>query len=226
MKGKAPQEVTTWKIYSLTGTTSSDSIIVARRGDFEKLDKHQGYIEWLFPNFYGSNFNLDCYKLEKEEAKIFRESQIIAERLIRAYTLIYEFFGFELADRQTGQVQRAHNFVERATEVLVNHPHNLLKIRRLLTHMNNVGFKRYAHALVDFLEYEIYCGIGYSTYVKNPDDFPIVPDKFPLSHLVRGKQFATYRAYGADATNQERSANCISSDEDDYADSIYFKTYE
>jgi len=35
-----------------------------------------------------------------------------------------------------------------------------LRIRRILTHLNNVGFRRYAIEFVNFLETEIYGEVG------------------------------------------------------------------
>ena len=46
-----------------------------RKNDYKKLEIHHGYVQWLFPNFYGSAFNRDSHKLLVEEAKIFRENK-------------------------------------------------------------------------------------------------------------------------------------------------------
>jgi len=46
-----------------------------RKTDYKKLEVHHGYIQWLFPNYYGSSFNKDAFKLTSEEAKIFRENK-------------------------------------------------------------------------------------------------------------------------------------------------------
>jgi Opioid growth factor receptor (OGFr) conserved region. len=48
---------------------------LVRRTDYKKLEVHHGYIQWLFPNFYGSAFNRDAFKLLPEEANIFRENK-------------------------------------------------------------------------------------------------------------------------------------------------------
>jgi Opioid growth factor receptor (OGFr) conserved region len=52
--------------------------LISRKEDYNKLEIHHGYIQWLFPNFYGSAFNRDAFKLEKEEAKIFREDKEVS----------------------------------------------------------------------------------------------------------------------------------------------------
>jgi len=46
-----------------------------RKNDYKKLEIHHGYVQWLFPNFYGSAYNRDSHKLLLEEAKIFRENK-------------------------------------------------------------------------------------------------------------------------------------------------------
>ncbi len=45
---------------------------INRSKDYDKLEDNHSYIQWLFPNFYGSAFNSSAYKLEEEEAEEFR----------------------------------------------------------------------------------------------------------------------------------------------------------
>lgn len=47
-------------------------MIFYRWGDYEKLEGSHKFIQWLFPNFYGSDHNSDSHILAKHEAEIFR----------------------------------------------------------------------------------------------------------------------------------------------------------
>ena len=88
------------------------------------MEVHHGYVQWLFPNFYGSSFNSDASKLTREEAKIFRENREVrkklisnfkkvAEKLVKSYGLILGFFGIELANKKTGKLERARKYEKR-----------------------------------------------------------------------------------------------------------------
>lgn len=178
--------------------------------DYKLLERHHGYIQWLFPNFFRSRFNSQAAPLTQRDAAHFRTNIEIANRLVRSYEFIYDFFGLKLEDKQTGKVVRAKNFLERIQATLVDSPHNLLRMQRILTHMNNVGFRRYAHQLVDFLMAEMK---GDSRNVEG----------YPLSFLKKD-WVTTFAKYGSKATKSDRNQFCFTSDEKDYEDGIYFKT--
>jgi hypothetical protein len=48
------------------------SLTTLRFGDYDELEDNHSYIQWLFPNFYRSDFNISAYKLEEHEAIEFR----------------------------------------------------------------------------------------------------------------------------------------------------------
>lgn len=43
--------------------------------NYDKLEYHHGYVQWLFPNFHKSRFNSTSHSLLKEEAEIFRKDR-------------------------------------------------------------------------------------------------------------------------------------------------------
>merc|ERR1712216_194548 len=59
-----------------------------------------------------------------------------------------------LVDRQTGEISRAAHAERRLEDALVRHPHNCLRIRRILACLAVVGFKDWMVPLVAFLEWE------------------------------------------------------------------------
>lgn len=61
-----------------------------------------------------------------------------------------------MVNDKTGELSRSNNYKERYAVTLTKKKHNQLRIRRILAHLNIVGFRTYAIELVKFLEKEIY----------------------------------------------------------------------
>ena len=72
-----------------------------------------------------------------------------------------QFLGIEMINMYTGKLKRTQYFLERYQATLLTRFHNHLRIRRLLAHLNLVGFRIYAKELVKFLEIEIYGREGF-----------------------------------------------------------------
>lgn len=60
----------------------------------------------------------------------------------------------ELVDIRLGKIKRTSEYLERYEEAVCGH--NCLRIRRILTSLTNLGFRRYAVNLEKFLYQEIY----------------------------------------------------------------------
>lgn len=58
-------------------------------------DTHD-YIQWMFPNHYRSRFNYSSHSLNYQEAKIFRESRDIGERMVRSFEQYMDFIGIQV----------------------------------------------------------------------------------------------------------------------------------
>jgi hypothetical protein len=209
-----------------------ENILKYWKTDYKKLEIHHGYIQWLFPNFYGSAFNMDAFKLMPEEATIFRENIEVADRLVRAYELILGFFGMKLVDRKTGKLARAENYEERYKATLITSLHNHLRVRRILAHLNIVGFRNYAIELVNFLETEMFGGKGAYKVFKG-ESRPLSNDYIrsiktnPLFAIIRYDVFKDWKIYGECTSNEEREIlykNCFTDDEKDYAPSIILRS--
>ncbi|EAS06950.1 opioid growth factor receptor (macronuclear) [Tetrahymena thermophila SB210] len=208
------------------------NILEKWKGKFKLLETHHGYVQWLFPNFFQSRFNNGSDPLQQEEAEEFIKNPVIANRLKKAYDLIYEFFGMKIVNNITGEVQRADNYKERYHETFITSYHNHMRIRRILCHFNNVGFRRYAISLVKFLEKEIYGEKGYQKFAE--DKRPLVlkwqelPQTIPLRQLSRLKVFEEWQIYGEiDENNQLQvetlQDNCFATIQDIKRESIYLR---
>ncbi len=110
--------------------------------------------------------------------------------------------------------------------------HNHLRIRRILAHLNVVGFRIYAIELVNFLEKEMFGAIGgYKRHVEMERPLKIEYLKSikgnPLFPIIKYDVLKEWAIYGEVTTDEERELlykNCFTSDEVDYEPSIFLKS--
>ncbi|KAF7693385.1 opioid growth factor receptor-like protein 1 [Silurus meridionalis] len=116
-------------------------------GDYDKLEHVHSYIQWLFPlDETGMN---SPYKLSTRAIRMFRRDEAAKKRLLTSYRLMLDFYGTQLVDEKTGEVQRAVNWEERFANLNRN-AHNNLRITRILKCLGLLGFRHYQAPLVHF----------------------------------------------------------------------------
>ncbi|CAE7390730.1 ogfrl1 [Symbiodinium pilosum] len=152
----------------------------AWHGQYEKLEVNHTYIQWLFPNYFQSQFNVKAPMLSKAGARAFRNDMEISGNYIQSYQLFLDFLGLRLVDPQTGEVGRAPDGRNRLYEALVLRHHNHLRIRRILASLAVTGFERYMMPLVSHLQWEI---LGINSCA--------LPGKVQRPHSLR-RRVATY----------------------------------
>ena len=109
--------------------------------------------------------------------------------------------------------------------------HNYVRIKRILAHLNVVGFRQYAIEFINFLEVEIFGEKGgcrqyleesrplKSEYTRSLRSNPLYP-------LIKYDVFKEWKIYGSVSTNEEREQlykNCFTANENDYEPSILLK---
>ncbi|KAL6063431.1 Lethal factor domain protein [Balamuthia mandrillaris] len=144
----------TGKIASVPSGDWLDNIHLQWFWDYDKLEKHHGYIQWLFPIFESGGMNFSSYSLKKEEAKEMRSNFEVGCRFLRSYRLMLNFYGMELVDIETGKVQRHSDWEERYLN-LNWCSHNNLRISRILQCLGQMGFGQYKRPFLEHLETEI-----------------------------------------------------------------------
>lgn len=110
--------------------------------------------------------------------------------------------------------------------------HNHLRVRRILAHLNVVGFRLYAIELVNFLEKEMFGEIGgYKKFMDQPR--PLSSEYLkklkgnPLYAIIKYDVFKDWKIYGEVTNEEERRIlyqNCFTSDEKDYEPSIILRS--
>jgi len=193
-----------------------ENILTKWKGDFDLLEDHHGYIQWLFPNLLPSVHNLLSSALTREEAAEFRRNKFISERLVRSYTFMLEFYGMVLEDESTGKIVRGKDYKKRYNEALLTNWHNHLRVQRILMHLNNVGFRKYAIELAKFLKEEVY---------RNGDNNEAPPlEKIGGNSTVT--QWLTYGDYDNDPKKKKvLDEICVAKSDDDYKASIFFEKF-
>ena len=137
-----------------------------KRKNYKELEYDHSYIQWILPNHFHSAFNYDSYALSLEEAKIFRNEMIIAENLITSYEIMFDFYGMKLENHE---ISLSEKYKSRFDATLTYFNHNHLRIRRLLAHLNVVGFRSYAIKIIKLFKKESLKG-GYLHNIKNVID--------------------------------------------------------
>ena len=77
-------------------------------GQWERLERLHGYIQWLFPVFENAGMNWESSPLTKQGARQIRESEVMSRRVLASYRLMLRFFGFILVDERTGAALTPH----------------------------------------------------------------------------------------------------------------------
>ena len=70
-------------------------------GDYDLLEAHHGYIQWLFP-IREDGLNHYAQQLQLHEAKAISEDSKLQGRIIKSYELMLDFYGMRLIDTTTG----------------------------------------------------------------------------------------------------------------------------
>ncbi|CAM4640668.1 unnamed protein product [Lepidochelys olivacea] len=125
-----------------------DELLEAWQEDYETLEENHSYIQWLFP-LRERGMNWRAKPLTCKEIQAFKKSKEVMQRFIRAYKLMLGFYGINLIDQGTGEVQRAENWCQRFRN-LDRFSHNNLRITRILKCLGEMGYEHYQVCLVKF----------------------------------------------------------------------------
>ncbi|KAK3581552.1 hypothetical protein CHS0354_031892 [Potamilus streckersoni] len=117
-------------------------------GDYKLLERHHGYIQWLFP-IREDGMNWHAQELQKHEIGKICDDKEAHARVLRAYKMMLDFYGMKLGDDESGKIERAENWEERFKH-LNRSFHNYLRITRIL---KCLGELRYEHLKKPFIKF-------------------------------------------------------------------------
>eukprot|EP01052_Picozoa_sp_SAG31_P003053 SAG31_NODE_113_length_24342_cov_5.194530_15_plen_1060_part_00 len=129
------------------------------RGDFYRLEHAHDYIQWLFPSPENSSYNNASYALTDAEAKVMRQHESVKQRFVTSLEIMLDFFGFALHMDAAGDATVTRKDHSSCTDCLHNlseHPHNFLRISRILKCLASVGLQKFQLPLLRALAVEVY----------------------------------------------------------------------
>ena len=120
--------------------------------DFYELECNHDYIQWLFPLPEPSGANASAPLLSQSDIAAFASDDLLRKALLQSFELMLQFYGLELAVRDSVEVVRGPNYDERSGLWLTAGNHNFLRISRMLRSLTLLGCSRYAVAFLACLE--------------------------------------------------------------------------
>ena len=121
--------------------------------DFDELEFHHDYIQWLFPLPEPSGVNASAPLLSKEDIAVFQSDASLRKALRQSFELMLQFYGLELTEGDANvEVVRGANFDERGNLWLTTGNHNFLRISRILRSLSLLGCRTHALAFLKCLE--------------------------------------------------------------------------
>ncbi|CAF0879905.1 unnamed protein product [Rotaria sordida] len=117
--------------------------------DYDRLEFHHGYTQWLFPlQERGLNWYIE--PLQKHEIELIKKDEKALKRILTSYKLMLDFYGFKLIDEKTGEIDRLYGDSYKSRFHNLNtSSHNYLRITRIL---KCLGEFDYEHLKFPFLE--------------------------------------------------------------------------
>mmetsp|Transcript_13301 Transcript_13301/g.26029 ORF Transcript_13301/g.26029 Transcript_13301/m.26029 type:complete len:350 (-) Transcript_13301:124-1173(-) len=124
-------------------------------GEYRLLERHHGFIQWLFP-IREKGMNWESQPLQKFEAKGIREDPKAMKRFVKSYRLMLDFYGMILIDQRTGEVARNTKNYEVQYENLEESSHNWLRVTRILKSLGEMGLEHYKKPLLEHIIREMW----------------------------------------------------------------------
>lgn len=131
-----------------------DEILRSWCGNYNLLEDHHGYIQWLFP-IRTKGMNFESQPLQIHELKALKKDEKVLERLRKAYEMMLDFYGMKIADKVTGKLERSEKYEDRYKN-LRKRSHNYLRITRILKCLGDFDMEEHQIAFLQFLLQEIF----------------------------------------------------------------------
>jgi hypothetical protein len=135
------------EVLTFQGTIDEFHAAFGGRNDFSysQLEGRHDYIQWLFPSPERSRFNSASWPLSADEAAAIRSDPHAKERIRQSFLLITDFYGFEMVNDTTGELQPNEGQCESRFRNL-NTPgnHNFMRISRIVNCLNETGWSAYS----------------------------------------------------------------------------------
>eukprot|EP00946_MAST-07B_sp_MAST-7B-sp1_P002855 g2855.t1 len=129
--------------------------------DYDLLESHHGYIQWIFPLKEESRFNHESAVMQRHEAMAIQHNPKCLTRMVASLRMMLNFWGATLSPKDPDPVPRIA-YVSRCGEWyerfwnLRRHGHNNMRISRMLKCLGEVGLEHYKMPIIKFFILNIY----------------------------------------------------------------------
>ncbi|RNA21718.1 dentin sialophospho -like isoform X1 [Brachionus plicatilis] len=130
-----------------------DEILNNWSSDYDLLENHHGYIQWLFPNV-DPGMNFHSQPLQQEELEIMKNDQEIVNKMLSSFRMMLNFYGMKI-DQKNLVIKRSKEYRKRYDNLKKNR-HNFLRLTRILNCLAEFELVDYQYAWIQFLIKEIY----------------------------------------------------------------------
>ncbi|CAD8124539.1 unnamed protein product [Paramecium sonneborni] len=141
------RHITNWKGYQF-GSVEINAF-------YTDMEQDHSYIQWIFPNFFQSNFNSDSYRLTIEERNKMISDKEVMDFYFDNYKMILRFFGI----RWSVDNLEFENKDQFQICIQIN-THNQLRLKRIFASLSVLGKRQEAIKLLNFIQkqdYQLYC---------------------------------------------------------------------
>jgi len=142
------------KFYQGEGTDSEGRTLVEVLSfDNGELETNHNYVQWLFPLNHQSAFNPTAPILTHNDIKLFINDSQLREKYLVSLNKMLSFYGITLADDcQEVKMHLSATFSQQKINWVTLGNHNFLRLTRILTSLNILGFPDHAKAMFEILE--------------------------------------------------------------------------
>jgi len=129
------------------------------RYSYSKLESDHLYIQYLFPTKEKSASNPTAPILSEKEIESFK-TFVMKNKVKTSFEIMMDFYGFSVGEKK---LKKNKNYFQRL-ENFLNHPHNFLRITRILTSLMLLNFEKEAFMLGNAM---------LKVYSENPGSIPL-----------------------------------------------------
>jgi len=132
--------------------------------NYDLLESHHGYIQWLFPLRESSRFNASSQILQPHEMDAMQSSPVIQRRFVQTLKMMLNFWGCQIVDQDGSnqllvpekiRVERCDEWSDRLLNTRT-HGHNNMRISRMLKCCGELGFEHYKRPIIEFFIHECF----------------------------------------------------------------------
>ena len=121
---------------------------------YDILETSHSFIQWLFP-IREPGVNREAQELQIHEARAIANDPLLLGKIFKSYHLMLDFYGVQLINPTTGELQRNADNWRQQYANLIQHPHNNLRITRILKCLGELGLEHLKKPFVLFFLHEV-----------------------------------------------------------------------